>query len=141
MNRHWIPRGSGREIGGGLGLQVRSRLRGLLQGVRVDFGPGLGRQGRFAQDLGLLLGREAGALPGGAAARLDHHFLDQAVEGRIQRFAPAIEQFQLHGVAAAMESLQPEGGLAVNQKTVAVHAHPQPPAAVVVLEVLEGGIE
>ena len=40
-----------------------------------------------------------------------------------------------------MESLQPEGRLAINQEAVAIDAHPQPPAAVVVAEVLEGGIE
>jgi hypothetical protein len=72
---------------------------------------------------------------------LDHHFLHQAVEGRIERLTPAIEQLQLHGIAAAVETLQPEGGLAVNQETVAVNADPQPPAAVVVPEMLEGGIE
>jgi hypothetical protein len=72
---------------------------------------------------------------------LDHHFLHQAVEGRIERLTPAIEQFQLHGIAAAVESLQPEGGLAIHQETVAVDAHPQAPAAVVVPEMLQGGIE
>jgi hypothetical protein len=36
---------------------------------------------------------------------LDHHFLHQAVEGRIERLPAAIEQLQLHGIAAAMETL------------------------------------
>jgi hypothetical protein len=72
---------------------------------------------------------------------LDHHFLHQAVEGRIERFTTAIEQLQLHGIAAAVETLQPEGGLAINQETVAVNAHPHSPAAVVVPEMLEGSID
>ena len=93
-------------------------------------------QGRFAEELGLLLGREAGALPGGAAARLDHHFLNQAVEGRIQRLAPAIKQFELDGIAAAMKALEPERCLAIDQEAVAIDAHSQSPAVVVVPEVL-----
>ena len=70
-------------------------------------------------------------------ADLPHH----TVKGWIERFPPAIHQFEEHGIASRLPALKPERGLLVHQKAVTVHRHPQPPAGVIGPQVLQGSID
>ena len=128
----WLPAGFARL---GVGRQ-RLRLRGRC-GLRLSFGSRL-----FTAQQGQIRGRETGAQPGGlTAGGADHHLTHHAVEGRIEWIAAPIQQFQLHRIAASLEAFEPQGCLPVDQKAVAIHADAQPPAGVVVAEVLQGCIQ
>ena len=67
--------------------------------------------------------------------------MHKTVEGWVERTPLTIEQFQLQAVAAASPTAQPQGHVLVDDKAVAVDAHPQTPAAVIGSQVLQGGIE
>ena len=107
-------------------------------------GRGLGRwlwRGR-AQQLGQLTLCQPALLPAQAwLGGVQHHLPHQAVEGRIQRFAESIHQFQQQAVAAGLPALEPKGGVLIHQKAVAIDGYPQAPAAVVIPQALEGCIQ
>ena len=98
--------------------------------------------GRVAQQLGQRVVAESAPLPDWpGAGSIQNHFRYHRVERRVEGLASPIHQLQQHAVAAGLPSLEPEGRVLIHQKAVTVHGHPQTPAAIVVPQALEGGIQ
>ena len=82
----------------------------------------------------------AGPLPQ-AVGRFENHLLHQAVEGWIEGLTASVDQVPLEAVAAPLPALEPEGHILVEKKAVTIDGDAQPPAAIVVPEVLQRGIQ
>ncbi len=69
------------------------------------------------------------------------HLLHQAVEGRIQGLAQAIQQFELQAVAPRLPAPQPQRHVLIHQKPITIDGDPQAPAAIAVPQVLQRGVD
>jgi hypothetical protein len=75
------------------------------------------------------------------AARARHdHLLETAVEGGVEEFTAAIEEFQQKGIAPGSPAHQPKRSLAIQEHALSIKCHPEPPAQAVRAQALEGGI-